>query len=65
MIEYNQITTTSFILTEEGNTIASEGSHEVRVWSALSKKGEGEPIGIPQLQVSPHEFHHLRHSMVQ
>ncbi len=51
MVAYTQITTTSQILTEEGSSIAASGSHEYRVWEALSTEGAGEPVGIPELKV--------------
>lgn len=50
MVEYRQITTTSYALTEEGLGIAASGSHEYRVWGALPAKG-GEPVGVPELKV--------------
>lgn len=50
MIEYSQITTTSYTLTPEGQGIAKDGSHEFRVWSVLPPKG-GEPLGVPELKV--------------
>jgi phenylalanyl-tRNA synthetase alpha chain len=52
MIEYKQITTTSFVLTEEGLDIAANGSHEYRVWEALPPKG-GAGLGMPELMVCP------------
>ncbi|WWD00856.1 phenylalanine-tRNA ligase, alpha subunit [Kwoniella sp. B9012] len=50
MIEYKQITTTSFTLTEEGKTINENGSHEIRVWKVLPVKGQGEPVTVQELQ---------------
>ncbi|WRT64525.1 phenylalanine-tRNA ligase, alpha subunit [Kwoniella shivajii] len=50
MVEYKQITTTSYILTEEGKLIDEKGSHEIRVWQVLPVKGKGEPITVPELQ---------------
>jgi phenylalanyl-tRNA synthetase alpha chain len=50
MVEYSQITTTSYALTAEGEGIAKNGSHEYRVWKVLSPKG-GEPKSVPDLQV--------------
>lgn len=51
MISFEQITTTSYVLTAEGNDIDASGSHEYRVWKALPPKG-GEPIPVPEIQVS-------------
>ena len=42
--------TLSHVLTQEGAQIALEGSHEARVWNALSVKGEGMPLTVQQLQ---------------
>ncbi|EIW71074.1 phenylalanine-tRNA ligase, alpha subunit [Tremella mesenterica] len=50
MVEYKQITTTSYDLTDEGYGIAASGSHEYRVWQALPVLGEGQPLGIPELK---------------
>ncbi|WWC68180.1 phenylalanine-tRNA ligase, alpha subunit [Kwoniella pini CBS 10737] len=50
MVEYKQITATSFTLTEEGQLINEKGSHEIRVWQVLPVKGQGEPITVPDLQ---------------
>ncbi|TYJ52978.1 phenylalanine-tRNA ligase, alpha subunit [Cryptococcus floricola] len=50
MVEYKQITTTSYSLTEEGDGIVSNGSHEYRVWQVLPVKGQGEPVGVPDLK---------------
>ena len=50
MVEYSQITTTTYSLTPEGEGIAKDGSQEYRVWSVL--KGKGEPTSIPDVQVS-------------
>lgn len=52
MVEYKQITTTTYSLTEEGEGITQNGSHEYRVWEVLPVKGQGEPVGIPELKVS-------------
>ncbi|KAK8847646.1 phenylalanine-tRNA ligase, alpha subunit [Kwoniella newhampshirensis] len=49
MVEYKQITTTTYGLTEEGEIIATKGSHEYRVWEVLPVKGAGEPVGVPEL----------------
>lgn len=51
MIGYKQITTTSFIPTEEGALIVKNGSHEYRVWEVLPAQG-GSPMAIPDLKVS-------------
>ena len=51
MVEYSQITTTTYALTAEGEGIAKDGSHEYRVWTALSPTG-GEPKSVQDLQVS-------------
>ncbi|OWZ33731.1 phenylalanine-tRNA ligase, alpha subunit [Cryptococcus neoformans c45] len=50
MVEYKQITTTTYSLTEEGEGITQNGSHEYRVWEVLPVKGQGEPVGIPELK---------------
>ncbi len=54
MVTFTQITKTSYGLTEEGESIALSGSHEYRVWKALPRLGEGEPVGIPELKVGFH-----------
>ena len=51
MIAYKQITTTSFIPTEEGGLIVNNGSHEYRVWEVLPAQG-GVAMGIPDLKAS-------------
>lgn len=51
MVEYTQITTTTYTLTEEGSGMAKDGSHEYRLWSALEPKG-GKELSVPELQVS-------------
>lgn len=51
MIKLEIITSTSNILTPEGSDIATNGSHEARLWAALPLKGEGEALTIPQLSV--------------
>jgi phenylalanyl-tRNA synthetase alpha chain len=58
MIGYKQITTTSFVLTEEGGMIVKNGSHEYRVWEVLPAQG-GVAMGIPDLKVGL--FLALRH----
>lgn len=50
MVEYKQITTTSYALSGEGAGIVKNGSHEYRVWEVLPAAG-GEPMGIPDLKV--------------
>ncbi|WWC59732.1 phenylalanine-tRNA ligase, alpha subunit [Kwoniella dejecticola CBS 10117] len=50
MVEYKQITATSFTLTEEGQLINEKGSHEIRVWQVLPVKGQGQPVTVPELQ---------------
>jgi phenylalanyl-tRNA synthetase alpha chain len=50
MITYDTHETSSHVLTPEGTKIVLEGSHEARVWAALPAKGEGEPLGVPDLK---------------
>lgn len=50
MISYETHETTSHVLTDEGATIALNGSHEARVWAAVPAKGEGTPITPKQLE---------------
>lgn len=50
MITYETHETTSHVLTDEGATIALNGSHEARVWAAVPAKGEGTPITPKQLE---------------
>lgn len=50
MITYETHETTSHVLTDEGATIALNGSHEARVWAAVPAKGEGAPITPKQLE---------------
>jgi hypothetical protein len=52
MVEIQIVNSTTSVLTPEGIEIATNGSHEARVWSALPLKGQGEPMTIPELQVS-------------
>jgi phenylalanyl-tRNA synthetase alpha chain len=52
MVQSQIINTTTSVLTPEGIEIATNGSHEARVWAALPLKGQGEPMTIPELQVS-------------
>lgn len=58
MIGYKQLTTTTFVLTEEGLDIAAKGSQEYRVWEALPPKG-GVALGVPELKVSLRPLHAL------
>ena len=58
MVEYKQITTTSYALAPEGSNIASSGSHEYRVWAALPAKNAGVPVTVPELKVG-----HLKDSV--
>jgi phenylalanyl-tRNA synthetase alpha chain len=51
MIGYKQITTTSFVLSQEGNQIVKEGSHEYRVWEVLPAPGGGA-MPMADLKVS-------------
>lgn len=50
MITYTTQETVSHVLTPEGASIALNGSHEARVWSALPAKGEGEPVTPKELE---------------
>ena len=49
MIQYDTSDSEKFLLTEEGQTICDEGSHEYRVWETVKRKGR---IGIKELPVS-------------
>jgi phenylalanyl-tRNA synthetase alpha chain len=51
MITYEIHTTFDHALLPEGSQIAAKGSHEALVWAALPMKGQGEPMGIPELKV--------------
>lgn len=51
MINFEIINTTSSSLTPEGMEIATNGSHEARVWAALPLKGQSEPMTVPEIQV--------------
>jgi hypothetical protein len=51
MVDYKQITTNVYVLTEEGSQIAASGSHEFRVWQACPAEGAGEPATVPELKV--------------
>ncbi|KAI5125060.1 hypothetical protein M0805_007483 [Coniferiporia weirii] len=50
MITYTTQEIHSHVLTQEGAHIALEGSHEARVWAALSSKGEGKPVTVKELK---------------
>ncbi|KAJ9113233.1 hypothetical protein QFC22_006072 [Naganishia vaughanmartiniae] len=50
MITYEIHTTFDHTLSPEGLQIAAKGSHEALVWAALPLKGQGEPMGIPELK---------------
>jgi phenylalanyl-tRNA synthetase alpha chain len=50
MIDYETHEVLIHTLTPEGVQIASGGSHEARVWSALPEKGKGTPISPVQLK---------------
>ena len=49
MVAYQAHEVLSYSLTPEGEQIAALGSHEARVWAALSEKG-GEPVSIKDLK---------------
>ncbi|CCA73331.1 probable FRS2-phenylalanine--tRNA ligase beta chain, cytosolic [Serendipita indica DSM 11827] len=49
MVVYQAHEVLSYSLTPEGEQIATQGSHEARVWAALSEKG-GEPVSIKDLK---------------
>lgn len=51
MVQFQIINTSTSVLTAEGVEIATNGSHEARVWAALPLKGQGEPMTVPDLQV--------------
>lgn len=51
MVQFQIINTITSVLTAEGIEIATNGSHEARVWAALPSKGQGEPMTVPDLQV--------------
>ncbi len=50
MIKYETREVFTHALTAEGASIAKEGSHEARVWSALPVKGQGTPVTPQQLK---------------
>ncbi|CAL1700540.1 unnamed protein product [Somion occarium] len=50
MITYTTQETLSHVLTQEGASIALNGSHEARVWAVLPLKGEGEPVPPKELE---------------
>lgn len=47
MIDFETVNTHKWVLTEEGETIAREGSHEVRVFKMIPSEG----LAIIQIQV--------------
>ncbi|KAG8834980.1 Phenylalanyl-tRNA synthetase, beta subunit, cytoplasmic [Serendipita sp. 400] len=49
MVSYEAHEILSYCLTPEGEQIAEQGSHEARVWAALSEKG-GNPVSIKDLK---------------
>ncbi|KIM21967.1 hypothetical protein M408DRAFT_18285 [Serendipita vermifera MAFF 305830] len=49
MVSYQAHEVLSYSLTPEGEQIAEQGSHEARVWAALSEKG-GTPVSIKDLK---------------
>lgn len=51
MVDYKQITTNVYGLTEEGSQIAASGSHEYRFWQACPAAGAGAPLTVPELKV--------------
>lgn len=50
MITYTTQETISHVLTQEGASIALNGSYEARVWAVLPAKGEAEPIPPKDLE---------------
>jgi phenylalanyl-tRNA synthetase alpha chain len=50
MITYKTHEVITHALTLEGAQIASEGSHEARVWSVLPEKGKHTPVSPVQLK---------------
>lgn len=50
MLTYTTHETTSHVLTDEGSSIAVNGSHEARVWAALPVKGQGKPVTPKELE---------------
>lgn len=50
MIAYETHEVSSHALTPEGSQIVNQGSHEARVWAALSEKGQGAPLSPAQLK---------------
>jgi len=50
MVTYQAHEVVSHALTPEGAQIASEGSHEARVWHVLPGKGEGTSISPVELK---------------
>jgi len=50
MVTYHAHEVISHALTPEGTQIASQGSHEARVWQVLPAKGEGTSISPAELK---------------
>jgi hypothetical protein len=50
MIQYETHEVLSHFLTAEGAQVLKDGSHEARVWSVLSFKGQGKPITPVELK---------------
>ena len=50
MINYESHETLSHTLTPEGAQISLQGSHEARVWAALSAKGAGSTVTPAELK---------------
>ena len=50
MVTYQTNEVLTHVLTSEGSQIASDGSHEARVWAALPAKGSGPPLTPQQLK---------------
>ena len=48
MVDFDTVNTQKWVLTEEGEAIAKEGSHEVRVFKMIPSEG----LAITQIQVS-------------
>ncbi len=57
MVEYDTHDTEQVMLTEEGQVICDQGSHEYRVWEAVQKFGKLE---IKDLAVGPSSIRQLR-----
>ncbi len=50
MVTYTTHETMSHVLTAEGSSIAMNGSHEARVWSALPTKEQRPPLTPKELE---------------